>query len=119
MPLRFGKPQPFTQLDSVDNLQDAYHAEYDRLDERRKDAEKILSQGATLRLSGSEIKRRQQEYKKASDAVVAHIERNTALLERTSRKQIGQEITHSWRMGERIDSEHFVVFNTGTVKRLK
>jgi hypothetical protein len=119
VPLKFSKPQPFTQLDSVNNEQTAFRAEYERLDERRKDAQKILDQGVALRVPSSEMKRRQQEYQEASDATIALMERNTALLKRTTEAAIGQQVIHSWRVGERVDSAHFVLYKTGKVQRLK
>jgi len=119
VPLRFGRPQEFTRADSVRPAIEQYSELSETAAKLMMSTAKSVDLQTQLRVPAAEL----AESNRRNDSAVADFNRlskaRLALLDMGMKKVVvGQKITHSWRVGERIDSAHFVVFNSGAVTRL-
>jgi len=119
VPLRFSRPTPFTRADSVRPTIDQYTEMSDGMASLAMASAKLVDLQTQNRVPAVELTRSKRKNDSISNAYQAIMASRLALL-RMGMKSIvvGQEIVHSWRVGERVDSAHFVVFKNGIVKRI-
>jgi hypothetical protein len=118
VPLRFSNPTPFTRGDSVQPAIEQYKHFAEGARESMMLTAKSADLGMSLHLPASELARRDNESEKAKAEYTKLMQTQIRLVSLGTDKVVGQEIRHSWRVGDRVDSAHFVVFNSGVVKRL-
>jgi hypothetical protein len=118
VPLRFGKPVSFTKGDSLRPTLEQYEGIVEDKLQTMRLAETALEL-AIYSGRKADIATSKERYNKISKEWSDWADARTSLVTQSTDKVVGQDIAHSWRVGERVDSAHFVVFNNGDVKRLK
>jgi hypothetical protein len=119
VPLRFGKPQDFTRADSLRPTVKQYTELSDALATLMMGTAKIVDLQTRGRAPAAVLARSKRRNDSISTAFKSMTDARLALVKAGIKKVVvGKEITHSWRVGERVDSAHFIVFNNGAVTRL-
>jgi hypothetical protein len=119
VPLRFGKPQPFTRADSVRPTIEQYTELSDGMANWAMSNANLFRLQTKHHVPAAELARTKRNSDSVSDAYQTLLASRFKLLQMsTNAVVVGQEVVHSWRVGERVDSAYFVVFNNGTAERL-
>jgi hypothetical protein len=112
VPLRFSKAKPYTRADSVQPTIDQYTQLTDSQARLMLGIANTVDFITRVGKQATAIKKLNHESYSLRLAFNQLSGVRLRLLNLATHTVVGQNISHSWRVGERIDSAHFVVFIT-------
>lgn len=117
-PLWFSEPTAFTRADSLRPTVTQYTTRAERIVERLRTCDSLIAWQTYHRAPAAELAKATQQDDSLLWTYKSLMDTRLLLLRMSTKQVLGQQLTHSWRIGERVDSARFAIFYKGTVQRL-